>query len=58
MTHEERVARVKAGMQADAEDFRANWDTRLLDALCCLFQSTSLGVALGMALVLLWLSNV
>lgn len=58
MTHEERVARVKAGMQADAEDFRANWDARLLDALFCLIQSTTLGVALGMALVLFWLSHV
>ena len=58
MTHDERVAHIKAAMQADADDFRANWGTRLLDGLCCLFESTSLGVALGMALVLLWLSHV
>lgn len=58
MTHEDRVAHIKAGLQADAEDFRANWGVRLFDALFCLVQSTSLGVALGLALVLLWLSNV
>lgn len=53
MDHEERKARVRAGMQADAEDFRKNWRTRLGSALFSLLQSTSLGLALGWSLVLL-----
>lgn len=58
MTPQERTASFKAAMQADAEDFRANWPTRVGDALCCLIQSTTLGLLLGLSLVLLWLSYV
>lgn len=55
MTFEERKAHVRAVMQADADDFRANWPARIGMAICFFLRSTLAGVGLGFVLLVLLL---